>query len=393
MIPVNKALELVHKTVRPSKEIMELAITDAHGFILASDIESPIDMPPFRQSAMDGYAVKLNGSEKYKLIGEIKAGDPADYVLNPGEAVRIFTGAAVPDSADSIIIQEHIERDSNVIRAMNPVKPDMNIRPKGEQVRTGELALSKGIKLNAAAIGYISSLGIQSVRVYQKPKIALIITGNELQKPGESLDPGKIYESNANMLEAALNKNGIAELSVLAVKDTYDDTLNVIEEALNNHDMVLISGGISVGDYDFVGQALSEIGVNQVFYKVRQKPGKPLFFGELNQKYVFALPGNPASSLSCYYMYVVPAINLYMGNSNYHPIQFSAISHSTFEKKGDRAQFLKAIYKDGHVEILDGQNSSMLHTFALANALVYIPEDVNRIAVNDSVKTILIPQY
>ena len=393
MIPVKEAIDLVRSTIRITKQTESLRIAKALGYVLASDVHSPIDMPPFRQSAMDGYAVKLDDVDRYNLIGEIKAGDPADYDLKKGEAVRIFTGAAVPDSSDTIVIQEHVERSSTQIHVLKPVHPDMNIRPRGEQVRKGELALKKGTKLNAAGIGYLSSLGIEIVEVFTKPKIALIITGNELQAPGQDLSPGKIYESNANMIKTALKHVGIEKLEILKVEDDYDSTLKTIEDAFAKNDIVMISGGISVGDYDFVGRALTDLGVNQVFYKVKQKPGKPLFFGEWNGKYAFALPGNPASSLSCFYMYVLPAIQICMGYTSYQPVQIQAISQSNFQKKGDRAQFLKAIYNNGYVSILEGQNSSMLHTFALANALVFVDEDTSSISVNDKVQLILLPQY
>ncbi len=390
MITVEQAIDLVRQNVMPTTHLIEKDIDRADGFVLSKDVFSPINMPPFRQSAMDGYAVNLDQVNAYRLIGEIKAGDPADMMIEKGEAVRIFTGAAVPDSANTIVIQEHIERQDNIVKPLRPIELNMNIRPMGEQVNKGDLALPKGTVINPAAIGFLASLGIQKVEVYKKPSVSLVITGNELQAPGEPLQHGKIYESNAVMLKKALNQAGISELRLLKVEDNYPATLNTINEALTESELVLISGGISVGDYDFVGDVLEELEVTQLFYKVKQKPGKPLFFGKKESKYVFALPGNPASSLSCFYMYVLPAINRLKGNLEFNPLTVKARTKSKFSKKGDRAQFLKAIYKDGEVEILEGQNSSMLHTFALANALVYMPAELEQADKGDLLTVILL---
>ncbi len=390
MITVEQAIDLVRQNVMPTTHLIEKDIDRADGFVLSKDVFSPINMPPFRQSAMDGYAVNLDQVNAYRLIGEIKAGDPADMMIEKGEAVRIFTGAAVPDSANTIVIQEHIERQDNIVKPLRPIELNMNIRPMGEQVNKGDLALPKGTVINPAAIGFLASLGIQKVEVYKKPSVSLVITGNELQAPGEPLQHGKIYESNAVMLKKVLNQAGISELRLLKVEDNYPATLNTIHEALTESELVLISGGISVGDYDFVGDVLEELEVTQLFYKVKQKPGKPLFFGKKESKYVFALPGNPASSLSCFYMYVLPAINRLKGNLEFNPLTVKARTKSKFSKKGDRAQFLKAIYKDGEVEILEGQNSSMLHTFALANALVYMPAELEQADKGDLLTVILL---
>ena len=165
----------------------------------------------------------------------------------------------------------------------------------------------------------------------------------------------------------------------------------MLDQAISNNDVILVSGGISVGDYDFVGKALNELGIEPLFYKVKQKPGKPLFFGKNEEKIIFALPGNPAAALSCFYIYVLPALERLSGNTLFSLHRLKAFSVSDFIKKGDRAQFVKAIYNNGIVEILEGQNSSMLHTFALANALVYLPETSGSIIKNDVVEVILLP--
>tara|TARA_R110002073_G_scaffold56835_7_gene144438 strand:+ start:16353 stop:17534 length:1182 start_codon:yes stop_codon:yes gene_type:complete len=391
MISIEQAISIVKKSARPLDKSECKSLKNGLGLTLVKDILSPINMPPFRQSAMDGYAVNMHHSIQYTIIDEVKAGDAHQPILKPGEAVRIFTGAPVPDTANAIIIQEHVSVDNKVLTANKPIALNANIRALGEQTKKGDVALIKGTKLTPAGIGFLTSLGITEVMVNKPLSIALIVTGNELATAGNPLQYGQIYESNAIMLSSALNNLGYMNVEITNVPDDYKRTYQVLQDAILNNDMVLVSGGISVGDYDFVGKALLEMGVEQLFYKVKQKPGKPLFFGKKDYTFVFALPGNPASALSCFYVYVNTALQIMSGNEHFELLKTTAKSLSNFVKKGDRAQFLKAIYNNNKVEILEGQNSSMIHTFALANALIYVPENVNEITVNDTVEVLLLP--
>jgi molybdopterin molybdotransferase len=348
-------------------------------------------MPPFRQSAMDGYALNLHDGLTYTLIGEVKAGDGHQPVLKKGDAIRIFTGAPVPDSANAIMMQEKVKSDGNFITIEHQISIEHNIRPFGEQVRAGDIALKKGTKLTPAAIGYLISLGIKTVSVFKKPNIAIVTTGNELIEAGQKLSYGKIYESNSKMLLSALYGLKFYDVTLHNVEDHYSQTVEKLNAVIDENDLVLITGGISVGDYDFVGKALKELEVEELFYKVKQKPGKPLFYGKKGDTQIFALPGNPAAALSCFYVYVYIALQKMMNRDILELPRIEAISKSNFEKKGDRPQFLKAIYKNGEVEILEGQNSSMLQTFALSNALVYAPETITKIVEGDSIEVIQLP--
>lgn len=391
MISIEQALSIVKQNTKPLANTETKTLKKCLGLALAEDVFSSINMPPFRQSAMDGYAVKTHDSNTYKIIDEVKAGDGHQPTLRSGEAVRIFTGAPVPDSANAIIIQEHVSVEEQILTANNPITLKANIRPLGEQTKKGDIALQKGTKLTPAGIGFLTSLGITKVAIIKPLSIALVVTGNELAKAGEPLQYGQIYESNAIMLSSALRSLGYMNVEITTVGDDYQSTYNVLQNVISNNDMVLVSGGISVGDYDFVGKALLDIGVEQLFYKVKQKPGKPLFFGKKDKAFVFALPGNPASALSCFYVYVNTALQRLSGNEHFKLLKTTAKSTSNFNKRGDRAQFLKAIYNNDTVEILEGQNSSMIHTFALANALVYVPENIHEITINDTVDVILLP--
>jgi len=348
-------------------------------------------MPPFRQSAMDGYALLLSTKNSYQIIGEVKAGDADGYLLKPGQGVRIFTGAPVPDTADTIVMQEKVSRSEDLITITEEIHQNQNIRPTGEQIQQGAIALPKGTTLTPAAIGFLAGLGIDEVPVYIPPRVAIITTGNELIKPGEALSQGKIYESNSIQLTAVLQQLHIKEITNYVVEDDYDKTKDTINQAIQNNDLVLISGGISVGDYDFVKEALSQLHTKQLFYKIKQKPGKPLFFGTNKETMIFALPGNPASSLTCFYMYVLPIIKKMMGASSIGLDRIKKTITSDFIKRGDRAQFLKAKITGETVEILEGQSSAMLYTYAIANALVYVPENTNKITKGSPVETIVLP--
>ena len=391
MISISEAISIVKNNSKPLLKQTKKSVEKAGGYHLYEDIYSPINMPPFRQSAMDGYALHLHEDLTYTLIGEVQAGNASRLQLKKGEAVRIFTGAPVPDTANAVMMQEKVKVDGNTISITHKINQELNIRPLGEQVKQGDLALKQGTKLTPAAIGYLSSLGITEVSVYKKPNIALVTTGNELIEGGQELTYGKIYESNSKMLLSALYSLKFYDVTIHKVEDDYHQTLSKLNEVINANDLVIITGGISVGDYDFVGKVLKELQVKELFYKVKQKPGKPLFFGKKHHTSIFALPGNPAAALTCFYVYVYIALQNMMNKKVNELPRVKAKSVSNFTKKGDRPQILKAIYNNEEVEILEGQNSSMQQTFAISNALVYAPEDVNEIKINDMVETILLP--
>jgi len=373
MISVDEAFSILNKTTFSPQEV-EVRLHDAHTFILAETLISPISMPPFRQANMDGFALSLHHELTYDIVGEIKAGDFFDGQLHPGEAIKIFTGAAVPDTAEAVIQIEKVTVKNRKLQLHENVKPETNVRPLGSQIEKGTVALEKGSFVNPAAIGFLAGLGLTSVRVYAKPKIGIVITGNELVQAGQPLPSGKVYESNAIMLQLALQSAHYYQLNSYQVEDNFEATKSVLQQAIEENDVILISGGISVGDYDFVGKALQSLAVETLFYKVNQKPGKPLYCGRLKDKMIFALPGNPAASLTCLYVYVLPTLDRISGkNASYKSSISKPLAHE-YEVSNSRSQFLKAIILDDEVTILPHQDSSMLDSFALANALVFVEE-------------------
>jgi molybdopterin molybdotransferase len=391
MITVEQAKELVNEHVFPL-EIIEIKVVDALGYYLSEAIVAPISVPSFNQSAMDGYAFSFENIDNHlPIVEEIAAGDTRRIEIESKEAVRIFTGSNVPNSCDTVVMQELTEVvEGKLIVKDTGLKLGGNIRFKGSQIEEGSIALEKGTEVNAATVGFLSTLGITNVKVYQSPRVTIIATGDELVKPGNQLEVGQIFESNTFMLQAALNKMNIKPTIVL-VEDSKRATQKAVSEALANKELLILSGGISVGDYDFVKEALEFNGVEEVFYKVKQKPGKPLYFGKTDNCYVFALPGNPAAALTCFYQYVSVAIHQMKGAQNSSLSQLNLPLSNNLTKKEGRAVFYKAYTDFKTVTLLEGQGSDILKSFALANCFVYVKPELTLINKNESVEVHLIP--
>ena len=389
MVSVQDAFSILQNNL-PALQQVEIPLIQVQKHVLAEAVFSPINMPPFRQSAMDGYALCLFEGLEYEIIGEIKAGDSHLVELLPGQAIKIFTGAAVPDSAQAVIQIEKVSEKDGRLFLEEVVKPETNVRPVGEQIAVGELALEKGTLLNAAAIGFLAGLGFTSAKVFQKPNVGIVVTGNELTKPGEPLEYGKVYESNGIMLATALKEAYFENVALYEVNDDFENTKNKLAEALSENEVVLVSGGISVGDYDFVARALKELEVETLFYKVNQKPGKPLFAGKTKDKIIFALPGNPAAALTCFYVYVVPTLFILSGKApNYSQSRLISIAHD-YSVRNTRSQFLKANIVNDEANVLSHQASSMLNSFAVSNGLVFVPDGIYELKKGDKVEVYLL---
>ena len=384
-------IEEAHKIIKDQKFKLKTEtrnLRDCLSFSISEDITAPFDMPSFDNSAMDGYAL-CGISQEYKIVGEVAAGDKKEFELKEGEAVRIFTGAKIPENTSAVMMQEKTRVERNKLTLEQTPKEGQSIRRKGAELTKGQLVFKNGYTITPAGIGLIGSFGIQKVEVFRKPIINLITTGNELIEPGNQKAEGQIYESNSYALAAACENFGFHCKKKKQIPDDLVAIKSGIKDFLETADVLILSGGISVGDYDFVKQALEENGVEEMFYKVFQKPGKPLYFGRKGEKFVFALPGNPASSLSCFYVYVLPFLYQLSGSAKNGLERFSfPISHDC-ENRGDRPSFLKAKLANGEVEILDGQGSSMIISMAQGNALAFIDAETS-VKKGEKVECILI---
>lgn len=387
MVEIQQALEIIRsQDVQLDSEVVSLK--ESLDRVLAEDLKAGFDLPGFDNSAMDGYALG-ELQQVYKIVGEVAAGDSKEFMLKNGEAVRIFTGAKVPDGTSAVIMQEKTKVDQNLLILDELPKEGQCIRKKGEELKKGKLVFSNSYQITAAGIGMLGSLGLNQIKVFKKPIIQLITTGNELVAPGASLQAGQIYESNSGAIEAALKSKGFSSSANIQIKDDFELIKTGISEALKKSEVLILSGGISVGDYDFVKQALEENGVEELFYKVKQKPGKPLYFGRKGNQFVFALPGNPASSLSCFYVYVLPLLQKLSGLPGKGLLELNLPISSDFENRGDRPVFLKANIDNNSVEILNAQGSSMIGSMAKGNALAYV-EAFEKIEKGSLIKTFLI---
>lgn len=385
MISVPEARVLVQTQVQ-RMAAKSCLLQDAAGCVLAADVVAPFDVPLWPQSAVDGYAFAFSSwqtSPVLPLSQVVAAGDAANLTLATRSAARIFTGAVLPAGADTVVMQEQTtEAEGAVSINDHNLMPGANIRPAGSEIRKGVVALEAGTLLSPAALGYLAMLGIAQVLVYPKPRVALLVTGKELQEPGTAPEKGKVFEANSYTVIAALEQLGIKEVHLQKVDDNLEATIAALQLALQHSDLVLLTGGISVGDYDYVLPATMACGVNQVFHKVKQKPGKPLYFGILGNKPVFGLPGNPASVLSCFYQYVVPALAKMMQRDDLVRKVRLPLSAPVSKKPG-LTHFLKARVENGAILPLLAQESYRLSSFALANCLVEIPEAESELEAGD----------
>lgn len=385
MIPVAEAKQMIvsHAAPLPAER---LALPACGGRALAEVVIAPCSIPAYPQSSMDGYALHFDGSRyPKKLVGEMAAGSSREFVLKPGEAIRIFTGAAVPAGADTVLMQEKARvEDGHLIIEDTNLAPGANVRAAGSEIEKGALALSAGTVLTPAAIGFLAGMGITEVPVTRLPKVSIIVTGNELQMPGEQLGYGQVYEANSFTLVAALGELGIAPLGLYRGGDDPVQLTEILGNALEESDVVLMTGGVSVGDYDFTALAFDACGVQKVFHKIKQKPGKPILFGVKDKKLVFGLPGNPASVLTCYYQYVLPAFSV-MSGLNLRLPEKQVPLKTAYKKPAGLTHFLKAYFDGEGVVLPGGQESYKLNSFAKANCLAEFAEESTGMEVGERV--------
>jgi molybdopterin molybdotransferase len=393
MITVTEAIQCIRENTARLQPI-NLSLHNAMGLVLAEDTFAAADVPNFPQSAMDGYAFRFadwQAGNSLRILGEMAAGDNKAMEVGSLQAVRIFTGAPVPDDLDTVVMQEKTAvQDGTLLLLDEQLVQGSNVRRKGEEIKKGSLALKKNTVLSPAAIGFLASVGLANVSVFPKPTVHLIITGKELQQPGKALHYGQVYESNSVMLQTALHQLGVSHCSISFVTDDLAQTTAAIINALQAADLVIVTGGVSVGQYDFVVQAAEKAGVQQLFHKVAQRPGKPLYCGAFGNKLVFGLPGNPSSVLSCFYNFVLVAIEEFTGRKNLLQREKLPLL-SSFTKKIQLTQFLKASCTAEGVQPLQAQESFRLSSFAFANCLIVLPEERREFVKGEPVEIIRLP--
>ena len=386
-IELKNARTLVENMVI-EQEVEEVYFNDSLGRVLSSDIISDIDVPSFDKSPLDGYAFKREDVEfaskekpvELKVVAVIMAGDVYDRILLNGQAVRLMTGAKVPNGANCIIRYEDTEFNDEKVKIFSPMGKNYNIIKAGEDIKKGEIIIPKNTVITPSEIGVLASLGILNIQVYKQPCVSVFATGSELLDVNEKIEDGKIRNSNSYTIEQLCKTYGANAIQLGKVEDDLDTLIIKFSESLEKSKIVISTGGISVGDSDFILTALDKLGVETVFTRVNAKPGGHVFFGKKDNKYVFALSGNPAAAFMNFYLYVRPLILKLQGKE---PFMLKVLSElkNGFNKatKGYRILRASTVYENGkyYTELESKQNSGVLSTMVLKNSIVIVkPNEV-----------------
>ncbi|MCM1941077.1 molybdopterin molybdotransferase MoeA [Streptomyces sp. G3] len=426
MWSVQEHLDDVLATVRPLDPI-ELNLLDAQGCVLVDDITVPLSLPPFDNSSMDGYAVRVTdvagASEEFpavlEVVGDVAAGQADPVTVGPGQAARIMTGAPLSPGAEAVVPVEWTdgglgegpvagmrarslapEGARGHVHVYRPAEERAHVRAKGSDVRSGDRALSAGTVLGPPQIGLLAAIGRGTVRVRPRPRVVVLSTGSELVQPDEQLASGQIYDSNSFALTAAARDAGAIAYRVGAVTDDADTLRSTIEDQLVRADLMVTTGGVSVGAYDVVKEALAHVGDEDEpgggvdFRKLAMQPGKPQGFGSIGPDHtpLLALPGNPVSSYVSFELFVRPAIRTLMGLPDVHrpTVTASLAADKALTSPKGRRQFLRGSHTDGSVTPVGGSGSHLVAALAHANALIVVPEDTESVEPGAEVEVVLL---
>jgi molybdopterin molybdotransferase len=385
LLTLEEAIALVLERARPLPA-EPVAIGSAAGRVLAEPAAAAVDLPPFPSSAMDGFAVRSSDVPSVlPVVERIPAGHPAPRALGAGEAMAIATGGVVPEGADAVVPIEAVVQTDNRVQIPNPVASGDNVRPRGGDVRSGDIVVGAGTRLGPAHIGALAAAGVATVVCTRQPVAAVVATGSELRPPGTLLERGEIYEANGQLLAAALASSRADVASVVTAADDEAVHRAALEEALG-HDVVLTSGGVSVGPHDLVRAVERDLGVEEVFWRVAVKPGKPVSFGTRGDTLVFGLPGNPVSALVGFELFVRPALRALEGEADPGPRWEEGRLATATRRNREREELVRARRTSDGLEPLRGQESHMIVRSAAADALVLVPRGEGELDAGASVR-------
>ncbi|MBM3115931.1 gephyrin-like molybdotransferase Glp [Jeongeupia naejangsanensis] len=374
MLTVDQAREQLLAAARRITETETLALNDALGRVLATDVVSTLAVPGFDNSAMDGYALNVadfSAPTAFRVVQRIAAGDTGS-ALAPGEAARIFTGAPVPEGSNAVAMQEDCNVETTTLTVNTRLQPGQHIRRRGEDVQQGAVVIQAGTRLGAAELGLLAAVGVGQVAVVRKLRVALLSTGNELVEPGSPLAPAQIYNSNRYALSALLREAGCIVDDLGIVPDQFAATRDILADAAATHDVVLSTGGVSVGEEDHVKAAVESLGALSL-WKIAIKPGKPFACGRIGDADFIGLPGNPVSSFVTFIVFVRPFLAARTGRDAPEPA-IRVPAGFTIERAGNRREYLRARLVDGRVVLFPNQSSGVLTSVVWADGLVIVPE-------------------
>lgn len=374
-------------------------MTEAHGRVLHADVTACRDVPSFRNSAMDGYAVRaadlaaVEGPIRLRVLETVAAGGVPSQPVTEGTATRIMTGAVVPEGADTVVRVEDTHESGEMVEIVAPPKSGANVRHPGEDVKMGDEVLRRGRLLRPTDVGLLASIGLATVEVGRRPRVAILSTGDELVDIGQPLGPGQIVNSNAYTLAAAVDEAGATPTVLGIIRDQPERIRGAFAEACRA-DVVLSTGGVSVGSFDYVRQILAELGYEEQFWRVAQKPGKPLTFGKVGHALVFGLPGNPVSSLVCFYLYVLPALRTMLGLEHVFLPTTTATMEETLRKADGLTEFVRCNLSgrpdDYRVRSTGTQSSGVLRSLSLGDGLLVGPAETTVLERGRRVQVLLL---
>jgi molybdopterin molybdotransferase len=370
----------------------DVPVGEAAGRVLTRDVLGGVDLPGFDRSSMDGWVVRSSDLPgELPVVGDVAAGSAGDVPLEPGTALRISTGAPIPGGADAVLPLEDGVEEGGVLRTSASVEPRAFVRFRGEDVRAGELLVPAGARLTPARLSVVASGGVARAWVHRRPRVSVVATGSELVPLGEPLPPGAIYNSNAPTLEAHAVADGAVVLAAREVEDDPGRTREVLGAALDEADVVLVSGGVSVGGHDLVKDTLTDLGVEELFWRVRIKPGKPIFCGRRGDTWVFGLPGNPVSTVVGYLVFVAPLLRAMAGGAFAAPATAQVELVAEARNAGGRTTYATARYADGGVVLTDKQGSHMTKALADADGFAILPWDRDLLPAGERVEFLPLP--
>ncbi|HWU83278.1 MAG TPA: gephyrin-like molybdotransferase Glp [Methylophilaceae bacterium] len=399
-MPVAQARGFIRQYLSPVSTRTSVPLRDSLGRVLAADIHSPCNVPNHDNSAMDGYAfnaddLQADGESRLKIVGTAYAGNAYDGTMGQGDCVRIMTGAVMPAGCDTVVVQERVTVDGDHIRFNDPVKRGMNVRTAGDDLKQGQVVLPRGHLMRAADLGLVASLGIGELQVYRKLRVAFFSTGDELASIGQPLAPGQVYDSNRYTLYGMLTRLGVDVIDMGVVGDDPARLEQALMEASQSADVILTSGGVSVGEADFMKQLLEKLG-QVLFWKIAMKPGRPLAYGKVGNAHYFGLPGNPVSVMVTFYQFVREALLVLMGQPDPPATPLlSAVCTSDIRKLTGRTEFQRGVLypdSDGQwkVKPTGSQSSGVLRSMSEANCFIVLDEAVGNIAAGATVSVQLL---
>ena len=391
MIEVAAALEIVLRFARTSTPRTVALDATALGQIVAEGLAADIDSPPFTKALMDGYAIRAGDTGPRTIVNELPAGTSPTVPVRPGEAIRIFTGAMMPDGADAVAMQERCERTGDTVLVTdNCLTAGKNVLPRGAEMAAGEIVVRAGSIVTPALLGLLAGIGRTESHLYPRPRVGVLATGNELVGPMQRPTDGQIRNTNGPMLLAQAARLGSIPTDFGIGPDAEPELRLAIQSALDSSDVLFLAGGVSVGDYDLVPKVLAALGVDIHFHKVRMKPGKPLLFGTFGGKLVFGLPGNPGSAFVGFELFVAPAIRAILGYADPGPRIRQRILANDLKANHDRPTYHPAIADDERVTARPWIGSSDLRSLASVNAFVVLPAGPVAFPAGTAVNTLIL---